>query len=403
VDRPRILVTGVGLVTALGPDREACWKAIVAGACGVGPVDLFDTSPYAGKLGAQARFPLPDPPLDARDARRLSRCDRFALLAAGEALADAEIGGRGEAERFGVAVGAGAGGMFDAERSHERILREGGGTRAGLRDLLSFLPDATAEWVARAYGLLGPRITIATACSSSATAIGIGAGWIRSGRVDRVLCGGAEALCRVTWAGFNSLRAVDPGPCRPFDSRRAGLSLGEGAAFLVLEREDLARTRPKAVYGGHSVTSDAFHMTNPQPEGARAGASMSAALAEAGVRPEEVDYVNAHGTATPANDVAEAKAIRAALGAGTKACVSSTKSQVGHTLGAAGAVEAAVTALAVDRGVAPPNVSTDAVDPACLPLDVVLGRGRPLAIRHAISNSLAFGGNNASLVFSSAR
>lgn len=398
MSRPRILVTGLGLVTALGPDAETCWNAVVNGKCGVGPVDCFDVSPYPGKLGAQIRFPLPLPRLRPHDQRRLSRCDRIGLAAAEEALLDA--GSPPMDGRFGVAVGAGAGGMVDAEGYHERFVREGAGTRAPLRNLYSFLPDATAEWIARAFGLTGPRATVATACSSSATAIGIGADWIRSGRADRVLCGGADALSRVTWAGFNALRAVDPETCRPFDAARAGISLGEGAGFLVLEREDLVKGRPRAVFGGYGVTSDAFHMTNPHPEGASATAAIRAALADAGVRPEEVDYVNAHGTGTPANDVAEAKAIRAALGDGTKACVSSTKSQVGHTLGAAGGVEAAVTVLAVERGVAPPNVSTKDLDPACLPLDVVAGRGRELGIRHAVSNSFAFGGNNCALVFS---
>ncbi|MEK7466362.1 MAG: beta-ketoacyl-[acyl-carrier-protein] synthase family protein [Planctomycetota bacterium] len=396
--RPRILVTGVGLITALGPDAEACWSAIVRGKCGIGPVDLFDVSPYVGKVGAQIRFPLPLPRLSRADQRRLSRCDLIGLAAAEEALNDA--GNPVRDDRFGLAVGAGAGGMFDAERYHERFVKDGPGTRAPLRDLSSFLPDATAEWIGRAFGLAGPRVTVATACSSSATAIGIGADWIRSGRADRVLCGGADALSRVTWGGFNALRAVDPGRCRPFDRARGGISLGEGAGFLVLEREDLVRTKPRAVFGGYGVTSDAFHMTNPHPEGASASAAIRAALADAGIAPGDVDYVNAHGTGTPANDTAESKAIRAALGEATRACVSSTKSQVGHTLGAAGGVEAAVTVLAVERGVAPPNVTTSEIDPACLPVDVVLGEGRPLAIRHAVSNSFAFGGNNCALVFS---
>lgn len=398
--RPRILITGVGLLTSLGRDADACWTAIVRGDCGVTPVDLFDVSPYAGKVGSQIRFELPEAPLPRGDRRRLSRCDVIGLAAAGEALRVAGFA-KGDA-RFGLALGAGAGGMFDAERYHERFVNEGPGTRAPLRDLSSFLPDATGEWIARAFGLGGPRVTVATACSSSATAIGIGADWIRAGKADRVLCGGAEALSRVTWGGFNSLRAVDPGACRPFDRARAGISLGEGAGFIVLEREGLAKNPPLAVFGGYGVTSDAFHMTNPHPEGSSAGAAIRAALADAGVDPAEVDYVNAHGTGTPANDSAESKAIRVALGADTRACVSSTKSQVGHTLGAAGGVEAAVTVLAIARAVAPPNVTTRDLDPACLPIDVVLGQGRPLAIRHAVSNSFAFGGNNCSLVFSRA-
>jgi 3-oxoacyl-[acyl-carrier-protein] synthase II len=394
----RIVVTGVGLVTALGPDSDTCWSAITEGRHGIGPVDLFDVSPYPGKVGAQIRFDIPEAPLPAADRRRLSRCDRIALAAAAEALCAAEIGQGGE--RFGLAVGAGAGGMVDAERYHARFVKEGPSTRAALRDLASFLPDASAEWIARAFGLAGPRATVATACSSSATAIGIGADWIRQNRADRVLAGGADALSLVTWGGFNSLRAVDPGPCRPFDRARAGISLGEGAGFLVLEREDLAKARPRAVFSGYGVTSDAFHMTNPHPEGASAGAAIRAALADAGVSPDDVDYVNAHGTGTPANDVAEAKAIRAALGETARACVSSTKSQVGHTLGAAGGVEAAVTVLAIEHGVAPPTATTSEIDPACLPVDVVLTTGRPRAIRHAVSNSFAFGGNNCALVFS---
>jgi len=395
---PRVVVTGVGLVTALGAGREETWRRVVQGDCAVGAVDLFDVSPYPGQLGAQIRFPLDPPGIPARDRARLSRCDRIALLAAAEALAG--TGASADGARCGVAVGAGAGGMRDAEGWHRRFLTEGPDTRAPLRHLASFLPDATAAWLSRAFGLTGPRITVATACSSSATAIGIAADWIRAGRADRVLCGGSDALSETTWGGFNALRAVDPGPCRPFDRARAGISLGEGAGFLVLEREDTARSRPLAVFGGYGVTSDAFHMTNPHPDGSCAAAAIRAALAEGGIPGTAIDYVNAHGTGTPANDAAESKAIRAALGPDLRACVSSSKSQLGHTLGAAGGVEAALTVLAVDRAVAPPNVTTRDLDPACLPLDVVLERGRPLAIRHALSNSFAFGGNNCSLLFS---
>ncbi len=396
--RTPIAITGLGVVTAIGAGRVAFARGLRSGACGFGELTLFSSAGYRASRVAEVRGPLPEGP------RGASRCDRLALAAAVEAWADAAADGFPR-DRVGLVFGAGAGGLLEAEAYFERRWK---GRRPGsARALAAQMPSAAGDTVAAALGVEGPRATVATACSSSAAAIGCAADLLLSGQADVALAGGAEALSRVTLAGFNALRAIDPVAPRPFDAARAGMGLGEGAAVLVLERLADARARGarvRALLLGCGMSQDAFHMTNPHPEGRGVFAAMAAALADAGIEAARIDHVNAHGTATPANDPAEALAIRRLVGAEREGAVAvcSTKGALGHTLGAAGAIEAAAVVVAIEEGFVPPTVGLERPDPACGGLDMVRGAARPRAVRLALSNSFAFGGNNAALVFACA-
>jgi 3-oxoacyl-[acyl-carrier-protein] synthase II len=289
-------------------------------------------------------------------------------------------------------------------REAEDMLRDvdvGELERWPIRRLLSFPVSSTADLLAAVFDCRGEHTTVSTACSSSANAVGLAADAIQEGRADVVLAGGTEAHCKLTYAGFNALQALDSGPCRPFDRRRAGLSLGEGAAVMVLEAEARARARGARIYAeiaGYGTSADAHHMTAPHPGGEGAVLAMRRALAEAGVDSSAVEYVNAHGTGTVQNDPIETRAIRAVLGKrADRVPVSSTKSQVGHCLGAAGAVEILATLLALHHGFVPPTVNLDEADPEC-DLDYVPGRAREGRFAVALSNSYGFGGNNTSVV-----
>jgi 3-oxoacyl-[acyl-carrier-protein] synthase II len=385
----RVAVTGLGVVSALGPDAAAFEAGLRAGRSGIAPLTLFDPSGFRARLAAQA--PEPSPPLPADTLANASRPDRFGLQAAFEAVAHAGLAAR-DLERAAVVFGTGTGGLTTTEA----YLRAGEGP-ASL--LLPHQPASVTDLVARHLGARGPRSTIMTACSSSATAIGYAADRIRLGHVDVALAGGAEGLTRLTCAGFGCLRATAPGdePCRPFDAERKGLTLGEGAAVLVLEDYDRARARGAtvlAIVAGWGITADAHHMTAPHPEGEGAARAMRAALADAGLAPDDIGYVNAHGTGTPHNDAAETLALKAVLGARAPSVpVSSIKSMVGHTLGAAGAIEAAASVLTLARGFIPPTAHLRTPDPA-FGLDFVPGAARALRVGAVLSSSFAFGGNN---------
>jgi 3-oxoacyl-[acyl-carrier-protein] synthase II len=323
------------------------------------------------------------------------------LWAAKEAIEESRLTERGiSPDRIAIILGAGAGGVLEAEH-YRRQLRMGLKTpRPSL--LMPFPACNLADLLGSYYGFLGCRSTIATACSSSATAIGYAADLIKSGKADAVITGGAEALSELTFAGFNALRSVDRVTCRPFDLGREGLVLGEGAGIFVVESQALAEADGIPGYGailGFGICSDAYHMTSPDPQGDGAMRSMSMALTSAGVTAENVDYINAHGTGTPVNDYIETQAIKRLFG--TRAYnipVSSTKSAHGHCLGAAGAVEAAATLLALHHGIIPPTTNYQMADPKC-DLDYVPNEAKSTSIRLALSNSFAFGGNNTTLVF----
>jgi 3-oxoacyl-[acyl-carrier-protein] synthase II len=397
-----VAITGLGAVTALGGDVPALAVALADGRAGIGPLSLF---PYRGRCAVAAQIPeVPSPAqvatLPAATRRRLSRPDRFALAAAGEACRDAGLDDD-LLQASGLVVGGTTGGMLETEREYARR-RRAGASRYRLSRMLGTPIATAAAAVAQTLGIRGPQATTSTACSSSALAVALAAGLVRRGTVRVALALGTDGLCRLTYAGFDALQALDPEPCRPFDRDRRGLSLGEGAGALVLEDLDHARARGARVRGvllGHGTSTDAHHPTAPHPEGAGALAALRAALAAAGVAPEAVDYVNAHGTGTPANDAVEVAVLRAVLGRRlARVPISSTKSQLGHCLGAAGAVEAVVTVLALEQALLPATVSLVRPAPEWDDLDLVPVAGRRAPLGVAVSSSYGFGGHNVSLV-----
>jgi len=398
-DDAALVVTGVGTVNALAHSAPAFAAALRTGTCAVAPVTGFDATGYRSRVAAEVKdLAVPDwIPSPLR--RRASRSDLFALVATAEALADSGLDVAAAPARVGIVLGATTGGMMAAETCvRDRI--DGRIARYAKGPLVATPISTSADVLAAVFGLAGPRLVLSTACSSSANALGIGLDWIRLGRADAVVAGGTESLCRTIFAGFNALKAMSPEPCRPFDRRRAGLNLGEGAAVVVIERAADAAARGAHVHArllGYGTSADAHHLTAPHPEGTGAALAMQRALARAGVDAAAIDYVNAHGTGTPLNDGIEAAAIHAVFGDHTaRVAVSSTKGTVGHTLGAAGALEALATVIALRDGFVPPTVSLEDPDPAC---DLDLPRAsRDAELRYALSNSYGFGGNNTSVV-----
>jgi 3-oxoacyl-[acyl-carrier-protein] synthase II len=402
MSRPRVVVSGLGIMTAVGLDVSSFWKNLVQGVCGIESISLFDASGYRTHIAAEVKGLNPGERFSARLQKRHSRSDLLGLAAAAEAIRDSRLElAREDRERVGVFIGGGAGGIFSAERYRREMLLKGW-RRARPTLLLPFANCSLTDTLAEEYNLPGPRATIATACSSSATAIGYGLTSIRSGEVDVAVCGGSESLSEVTFGGFNSLQAVDERPCRPFDRDRKGLSLGEGAGILILEEAGRACRRGARIYAevlGFGLTADGHHMTAPDAAGQGALRAMQEALKDSRMTPEEVDAINAHGTATPANDLAETKAIKSLLGERAKKVpVSAIKSMVGHCLGAAGAIEAVATVLTIREGRLPPTIHYETPDPEC-DLDYVPNQSRPMAVGVALSNSFAFGGNNTCLAF----
>lgn len=405
MNRRPVVVTGMGIISALGPDVSAFADGLRAGRCGISKLTLFDAVGSRSELCGQA--PEPElPELVARGAlpQHTSRPDRFGLRAALSAAAEARLGSQ-ELSGAAILFGIGTGGASETEDYLRALLADSDPALPQATQLIPHQPAAVTDLVARALGAGGPRSTIMTACSSSAIAISQALDLISLGRVELALAGGAEGLCRLTCAGFSALRATAPELCRPFDIERKGLNLGEGAAVLVLESEEHARRRGARSYAylrGAGLSCDAHHMTAPHPEGAGALRAMRAALRDAQLPPEAVGYINAHGTGTPHNDAAESAAVRALLGPrAAQVPISSIKSMVGHTLGAAGAIEAVASVLALVDESLPPTVHLQTPDPA-FGLDFIQGDSRAARVDVVMSASFAFGGNNAVLVFSRA-
>jgi 3-oxoacyl-[acyl-carrier-protein] synthase II len=396
-----VAITGIGAVTALGADVPALAAGVASGRCGIGPLTRFA---HEGRCRIAAEAAETSPAalaaLPPATARRLSGADRFALAAAEEACRDAGLAAE-DRRAAALFVGATTGGMRQTEEAYRRR-RAGEDARFRLSSLLGTPLSTPAAVVSQALGMFGPRATISTACSSSALAIATAADVIARGRSDVALAVGTDQLCRLTYAGFDALQALDLEPCRPFDAGRRGLSLGEGGAALVLE--DVARAlargaRIRAVVLGHATATDAHHVTAPRPDGAGSRRALCDALAMAGVAPEGIDYVNAHGSGTRQNDEVEIAILRAVLGSRLRHVpVSSSKSQVGHCLAAAGAIEAVVTVLALESGIVPPTANLQAPDPAWADLDLVPSPGRRAAMQVAVSTSSGFGGHNVTLV-----
>lgn len=390
----RIWVTGLGVVTPLGQTADQTMNALVAGERAFGPITLFDPTGCRSEIGAQVAD------LHIRDvapsgaAASWSRTDAMAVTAAREALATVAPG-----SPVDLILGGTTAGMFETEDLLAEM-HQNPSARQPLEQMLSHPLSAPADRMQTAVRPFRRARTLCSACSSGANALLLAASWLRTGQSDRVLAGGADGLCRLTYTGFSCLGALSPKPCRPFDAARDGLNLGEGAAFLLLETEEAARRRgaePIVELRGWATASEAHHITNPQASGETASAVMRAALARAGIAPSDVDYVNAHGTATKLNDKMETTAIREVFGDDTaRVAVSSSKGQLGHTLGAAGAVEAAISAMAIARGVVPPTAGLHDVDPECALNHVLAARHQP--IRSAMSNSFGFGGSDATIV-----
>jgi 3-oxoacyl-[acyl-carrier-protein] synthase II len=403
----RVAITGIGPVTPIGIGVEAFWRAVTEGRSGAGKLEGFDTSGYASRIAAQVHDFDPERHLERAEARRMERFAQFALAGARLALADAGIDiEAANRSRVGCVIGTGIGGIAAFE-AQARVLAERGPSRVSPHLVGQMIPNMAAGQIAIRLGLTGPNDCTVTACAASGHAVARGLDLLRGGRADVVLAGGAEAaITPLTLAGFCATRALstrndDPaGASRPFDANRDGFVLGEGATVLVLERLDAARSRGARIHAevaGYGLSADAHHETAPDPEGTGAAAAMAAALRDAGLAPHDVGYVNAHGTSTPLGDVAEAKAVHAVFGRHAKrVAVSSTKSMTGHLLGAAGATELAVTALALDRGVLPPTINLDEPDPACR-LDHVANTARRARVEAALSNSFGFGGQNVSI------
>jgi 3-oxoacyl-[acyl-carrier-protein] synthase II len=398
MESKRIVITGMGIFCSIGKNVDDFLQSLREGRTGIELITLFDTSKYPSKIGAEIRDYQPKEFFLRKELERLSRTDQFALIAAEEAVKNSGINAYAS-EDVGVCLGAGAGGMYEAEAYHRDVLFRG---KSKPSLLVPFIPSFATNRVAERFRFSGPVATITTACSSSATSIGYGADLIRSGRAKAVLCGGSDALSELTFGGFNSLRAMDSHPCKPFDKKRAGMSLGEGAALLVLEELDGALKRGakiSAEFLGYAIGGEAYHITAPERSGMMEARVMEEALRESRISPSEVDYINAHGTGTPLNDKVETLSIKRVFGERAYSIpVSSIKSMVGHCLGSAGAIEAVASILSILHGFIPPTVNHQEGDVDC-DLDYVPGEFRKREVGVVLSNSFAFGGNCTTLVF----
>ncbi len=396
----RVVITGMGVFCGSGRNVAELSEALANSTSGIGPLDLFDVSVFPARIGCQVKGYDPLDYFERRTARKLSRADQFGLIAAGEALRDSGVAEYYSPYDMGVAMGAGAGGMFQSEQWLKSHLAGEAASPVLLRGLL---PDKTTTEVAKFFNLAGYQGSATTACSSSATAIGWGAELVAGGHQKAVLAGGSDALSLLTYAGFNSLKVVDPEPCSPFSLGRQGISLGEGAAFLVLEDEENARKRGARIYGavlGYALAGEAFHMTAPDPSGVTAARVMQEAITNSGISPDAVGWINAHGTGTPLNDVVESNAVKLVFGdRASQVPLISTKAMTGHCLGAAGAIEALATVIALQRRIIPPTLNFRGRDPEC-DLEYCHEGPRPCESGVALSNSFAFGGNITSLVLS---
>ena len=403
MEKERVVITGLGTINAIAGSASKFSAALRQGVCGIGPVTVFDTTDFRTRNGGEVKNFVPSERIPPEfSLKRMSRSDRMAMAAVLEALSDAGLFPFPEIRRTdtGVVIGGGAGGMLEGEEAYRRYLK-GSGKDVRYSRFSAFCCASSADQIASNLGLMGPKTTFMTACSSGATAIGYASDLIREGTATAVIAGGAEPLCRITYAAFNALKAVDPEYCKPFDKNRQGLSLGEGAGIMILEALSQAQKRGARIYGevlGYGVSCDSYHMTAPDPQASGAARCIEAALQDSGVAPEQVDYINAHGTATPANDPVETRAIKAVFGQRAYHIpVSSTKSMTGHTLGAAGAIEAVACVLGIFHHFIPPTIHLTEPDPEC-DLDYVTEGCREVEVHIVLSNSFAFGGNNTALV-----
>ena len=405
----RVVITGLGAITPIGSGRCGLWKGVLAGRSAVKRIDRFDPGPYRSQVAAQVDDFDPLDHLEAQRARRLDRYSQFALAAAQQAVLDSGLClSASDAEHSGVFLGSALGGLGFAEEQHDAFVRHG---LRGVNNILALTVFGSASScnVAMEMGFQGPNQTNANSCASGAVAIGEAFNLVRLGRARVMLAGGVEApLAPLTFGAFDLIRAISSNSndapslaSRPFDAERDGFVMSEGSAVLVLEEYEHARARGATVYAellGYSTTTDAFHMTAPRPDGAQASRAMREALADAHLRPEEIDYISAHGSATPLNDKTETLAIKQVFGERAYSIpISGTKSLHGHALGASGAFELAITCLALEHDYLPPTANLHHPDPEC-DLDYLPNAGRRARVNAVLSNSFGFGGINACLV-----
>ena len=405
----RVFVTGIGIVSPLGLDAQSTWDGLAEGRSGIDFITAFDTEGFDTRFAAEVKGFDPEAYLDRKEARRMDRFAQFAAVAAQEACRHAGLApGAIDPYRVGVIIGSGIGGIITLSQQFE-VLSQRGPRRVSPFLIPMMLADMASAQVSMITGSMGANYCAVSSCSSGADALGQGWEMIRRGLEDVVVAGGSEApIYPVAVAGFNSMRALsrfneDPqGASRPFDAQRDGFVMGEGSAVLVLESEESAQSRGVPVLAelrGYGATSDAHHLTEPSPGGHSAARAMKTALKAAGIDPSEVDYINAHGTATPLNDRQETSAIKRALGEDAyRVPISSTKSMTGHLLGAGGALEAAACIMAMGKGLIPPTTNLQAPDPDC-DLNYTPSRACQARINVAMSNSFGFGGHNSVLVF----
>ncbi|MEJ2011449.1 MAG: beta-ketoacyl-ACP synthase II [Anaerolineales bacterium] len=405
----RVVVTGLGSISPLGNDVASTWEALVKGQSGVGPITHFDASDFKTQFAAEVKGFDPDEALGRRLSHRTDRFTQFALEAARQALTNSglEINDSNR-DRIGAVFGSGIGGVGTLF-SESTAYVERGPRWVSPHMVPMMLPDTAPGYIAIEFGLRGPNMTIVTACASSANAIGEATAMIRRGAADAIVAGGAEAaIVPIAVAGFNVMGAIstrndDPqSASRPFDLERDGFVIGEGSAVLILEALDHAEDRKASILAeviGYSATNDAYHISAPAENGAGAAICMRNALAEAGLEPEQIGYINAHGTSTPLNDASETAAIKTIFGEDAYSTpISSTKSMTGHLLGAAGALESLFCVLAMRHGVLPPTINYTTPDPEC-DLDYIPNEARKVDAQYSMTNSFGFGGHNACLIF----
>ncbi|PFP24959.1 beta-ketoacyl-[acyl-carrier-protein] synthase II [Bacillus sp. AFS073361] len=405
----RVVITGIGAVTPLGNDAQTTWENIKNGVSGIGPATIFDVEKVDIKIAAEVKGFAPEEFMDKREARRMGRYSQFAVAASQMAVKDSgiQIGEDIPAERVGVWIGSGIGGLGEFEEQHRKFI-EKGQRRVNPFTIPMFIPDMAAGQVSIALGAKGINNCSVTACASGANSIGDAFRVIQKGDVEMMIAGGTEAtITEMTVAGFSNMTALSKNPdpntaSRPFDKNRDGFVIGEGAGVVVLEELEHAIARGAKIYGeliGYGATGDAHHITTPAPDGEGAGRAMKLALDDADISPEQVDYINAHGTSTNYNDLYETLAIKEVFKEyAYHLSVSSTKSMTGHLLGATGAIEAIFSVLAINEGIIPPTINYETPDEE-LDLDYVPNEAKKKDVQVVLSNSLGFGGHNATLIF----
>ncbi len=405
----RVVVTGLGVVCPVGNSMDAMWASLRAGKSGLGPVTMFDASRLDSRVAAEVKDFDPETYMPPKTAKRMARFSQFAVAGAVQAWTDAKLEGACDPDRAGVILGNGIGGNEVDCEAHERLLNMGP-NRIPAMTIPKMIVNEAAGNISMIYGLRGRIHTVVTACASGTDAIGVALDAIRMGRLDVAVTGGCEsAITEYAMGGFCSLKALSTqyNDCpekasRPFDANRDGFVMGEGAGILILESLEHARARGARIYAelaGYGATGDAYHLTAPQPDGSGAARAISLALADAGMTPADVDYINAHGTSTQINDPTECRAIRLAFGPDAdRLMVSSTKSMTGHCIGAAGGIEAIVCVKSIEEGFVPPTINLEQPGEDC-DLDLVPKVGRDCPVRAALSTSLGFGGHNGVVLF----